>query len=155
MITHIFRRYLVAGIMLAGLIPQAVFSDSSDSADLESITVYKSPTCGCCINWVRHLQDKGFRVEAFNREDMNRVKAEAGIPRQLASCHTAMIGGYVIEGHVPAVDIRRLLKERPNVAGLTVPGMPMGSPGMEGPGQDKYEVLTFTRSGDTTVFSYY
>jgi hypothetical protein len=152
---YIFRRYLLAAVMLAGLIPQLAFPESGEPTDLESITVYKSPTCGCCSKWVRHLQDNGFEVEAINRKDMNSVKSEAGIPRQLASCHTATIGGYVIEGHVPAVDIKRLLKERPDVAGLTVPGMPMGSPGMEGSRRDKYEVLTFTKSGDTVVFRRY
>ncbi len=86
---------------------------------------------------------------------MNGVKSDAGIPRKLASCHTAMVGGYVIEGHVPAGDIKRLLKERPDVAGLTVPGMPMGSPGMEGPRQDHYSVLTFTETGKTEVFNRY
>ncbi len=152
---YVFWRTLVAGLMVAGLMPQAAFSDSGKRADLEPITVYKSPTCGCCVKWVRHLQDHGFKVAAINREDMNSVKSAAGIPRRLASCHTAIIDGYVIEGHVPAADIKRLLKERPDVAGLTVPGMPMGSPGMEGPRQDRYDVLTFTREGDTTVFSSY
>lgn len=152
---HVYWRNLVAGVMIAGLIPQSAFSGSDKSADLESITVYKSPACGCCSKWVSHLQDNGFEVEAVNRKDMNSVKSEAGIPSQLASCHTAIIGGYVIEGHVPADDIKRLLTERPDVAGLTVPGMPMGSPGMEGPRQDKYDMLTFTTSGDTTVFSRY
>ncbi len=84
---------------------------------------------------------------------MNNVKSQAGVPRQLASCHTAIIGGYVIEGHVPAADIKRLLQERPAVAGLTAPGMPMGSPGMEGPRQESYSVLTFTRTGSSKVFS--
>ena len=86
---------------------------------------------------------------------MNSIKSQAGVPRQLASCHTATIGGYVIEGHVPAADIKRLLKERPAVTGLTVPGMPMGSPGMEGPRQDRYNVLTFDKAGNSTVFSRY
>ncbi len=152
---HVFWRYLAAGVMLAGLIPQAACSDSDKPADLEPITVYKSPTCGCCSQWVRHLQDNGFEVEAIDQQNMNSIKSEAGITRQLASCHTAIISGYVIEGHVPAVDIKRLLKERPNVAGLTVPGMPMGSPGMEGSRQDSYDVLTFSRKGETTVFSRY
>jgi len=152
---HVFWRSLAAGVMLAGLIPQMACSDSGKLADLESITVYKSPTCGCCSQWVRHLQDNGFEVEAINRKDMNSIKSEAEIPRQLASCHTAIIGDYVVEGHVPAADIKRLLKEQPDVAGLAVPGMPMGSPGMEGHRQDSYEVLTFTKTGDTTVFSRY
>ena len=153
MTKYIFWFNLIAGILIAGLVPQVAFSDSAESADLEPITVYKSPTCGCCGKWVQHLQDNGFEVEVINQSDMNGVKSEAGISRQLASCHTAIIDGYVIEGHVPAADIKRLLKERPDVAGLTVPGMPMGSPGMEGHRQDRYEVLTFTRTGDTTVFS--
>ena len=149
---HISRQIMVAGIMLATLIPRLALAES---AGLESITVYKSPTCGCCSKWVRHLQDNGFAVEAIDRNDMNAVKLKSGIPRQLSSCHTAIIDGYVIEGHVPAVDIRRLLKDRPAVAGLTVPRMPMGSPGMEGPRHDNYDVLTFTSSGDTTVFGRY
>ncbi|MFV1974012.1 MAG: DUF411 domain-containing protein [Thiohalobacterales bacterium] len=150
---YIFWRNLAAGVMLAGLLPQPAYSDSGGQAGLEPITVYKSPTCGCCTKWVSHLQENGFEVEPINRQNMNEVKTEAGIPRKLASCHTAMVGGYVIEGHVPAADIKRLLKERPEVAGLTVPGMPMGSPGMEGHRKDNYKVLTFTRTGDTTVFS--
>ena len=151
----LFFRNLMAGILLAGLIPQLAFADTDKSTELEPITVYKSPTCGCCTKWVSHLQDNGFEVEAINKSDMGSVKLDAGIPRQLASCHTAMIEGYVIEGHVPAADIKRLLKERPDVAGLTVPGMPMGSPGMEGHRKDNYEVLTFTKSGETKVFSRY
>jgi len=152
---YIFLRNLMAGILLAGLMPHFAFADSGKHAELESITVYKSPTCGCCSKWVSHLQDNGFEVEAIDKNDMNSVKQGAGIPRKLASCHTAMIGGYIIEGHVPAADIKRLLEERPDVAGLTVPGMPMGSPGMEGHRKDNYEVLTFTRSGETKVFSRY
>ena len=149
-----FWRNLIPVILLAGLIPQVAHSDPAQP-EMESITVYKSPTCGCCSKWVSHLQANGFEVEAIDRQNMNDVKLDAGIPRQLASCHTAKIGGYVIEGHVSAADIKRLLKERPDVAGLAVPGMPMGSPGMEGHRQDRYEVLTFTGSGDTAVFSRY
>lgn len=152
---HVFFRSLLAGILLTMLVPQLALSESGKPAELEPISVYKSPTCGCCNKWVSHLQENGFKVDTINRRDMNGVKSEAGIPRQLASCHTAIIGGYVIEGHVPAADIKRLLKERPDVTGLTVPGMPMGSPGMEGARQDSYEVMTFTRSGATTVFSRY
>lgn len=150
---HRFFRNLAAGVMLAGLASQAACSDTGNT--LESITVYKSPTCGCCTKWISHLEDNGFKVEAVNRSNMDGVKSEAGIPRQLASCHTAKVGGYLIEGHVPAADIKRLLKEQPDVAGLTVPGMPMGSPGMEGQRKDSYDVLTFTRAGDTGVFNQY
>ncbi|TNF98004.1 MAG: DUF411 domain-containing protein [Gammaproteobacteria bacterium] len=148
-----FWRILSTVFLAAVLVPQAACSDTDRKAELESITVYKSPTCGCCTKWVNHLQANGFEVETIDLQDMNPVKVEAGISRQLASCHTAKTGGYVIEGHVPADDIKRLLKERPDVAGLTVPGMPMGSPGMEGNRKDNYDVLTFTKTGETTVFS--
>ena len=152
---HIFWRNLIAGVLLAGLMPQLALAEAGKHAELDSITVYKSPTCGCCSKWVSHLQENGFEVEAIDQNDMNSVKQAAGIPRKLASCHTARIDGYIIEGHVPAADIKRLLQERPEVAGLTVPGMPMGSPGMEGHRQDKYDVLTFTESGKTGIFSRY
>ncbi len=150
-----FRRLYIISLIAGLIITPVACSDTDQPTELEAITVYKSPTCDCCSKWVRHLQDNGFRVEAINRKNMNSVKSEAAIPRPLASCHTAIIDGYVIEGHVPAADIRRLLKERPDVAGLTVPGMPMGSPGMEGHRKDNYKVLTFTRTGETSVFSQY
>ena len=120
------------------------------------ITVYKSPTCGCCKKWVAHLEDNGFDVTAKNVADVNPVKAENGLPPVLASCHTALIDGYVIEGHVPADDIKRLLKEKPAIAGLSVPGMPVGSPGMEQGGRkDKYDVVAFDNKNQMTVFSSY
>ncbi|NIA02608.1 MAG: DUF411 domain-containing protein [Planctomycetia bacterium] len=128
------------------------FSTQSASAE-ETITVYKSPTCGCCTKWISHLEENGFKVKAINTNDVIKLKKEAGLKPQLASCHTAFVEGYAIEGHVPASDIKRLLAERPAVKGLTVPGMPMGSPGMEGPRKDRYSVLTFDDSGKTTVFS--
>lgn len=129
--------------------------ERQSNVTLETITVYKSPTCGCCKKWVQHLRDSGFNVESRDVQNVNKIKIAAGVSPRLASCHTAFVGDYVIEGHVPAADILRLLKTRPDVAGLTVPGMPMGSPGMEGARKDKYEVLTFTGSGDTAVFSRY
>ena len=117
------------------------------------VVVYKSPTCGCCENWVSHLKENGFSVEVHNQRNMDQVKAELGVPRHLQSCHTAMVDGYVVEGHVPASDIKRLLKEKPDVVGLTAPGMPMGSPGMDGPRKDPYDVLTFKRNGKTSVYA--
>jgi hypothetical protein len=119
----------------------------------DTIIVYKSPTCGCCTKWISHLEENGFKVNAIDTKDMYTVKKEAGLPYGLGSCHTGIIGGYTIEGHVPASDIKRLLAERPAVRGLAVPGMPMGSPGMEGPRKDRYSVLTFDEAGKTTVFS--
>jgi hypothetical protein len=119
------------------------------------VTVYKSPTCGCCAEWVTHLRRRGFRVTVEDRTDLQPIKARHGVPTELQSCHTALIGGYVVEGHVPADLIERLLRERPKIAGLAVPGMPVGSPGMEVPGvpADRYRVLAFDRNGKTEVYA--
>lgn len=117
------------------------------------ITVYKTPNCGCCRNWVEHLRKHGYRVEVVDQEDVTPVKRQRGVPRGLASCHTAVVEGYTLEGHVPADVVDRLLKERPKVAGLAVPGMPMGSPGMEGGVPEPYEVYTFDRSGPRSVYA--
>ena len=117
------------------------------------VVVYKSPTCGCCSKWINHLRENGFSVDVYNRQDMGPVKAGLGVPRHLQSCHTATVGDYIVEGHVPADDIVRLLKEKPAVKGLTVPGMPMGSPGMEGPRSDPYDVLSFQKNGKTAVYA--
>lgn len=120
----------------------------------QSIHVYKSPTCGCCTDWVDHLESNGFEVEVTETHDMNRVKMEAGLSPNLASCHTALVGDYVIEGHVPADDIHRLIANAPKARGLAVPGMPAGSPGMEmGDRKDHYQVLMFNDNGQTKVFA--
>jgi hypothetical protein len=129
------------------LVPAAV------AAGPDEMTVYKSPTCSCCSKWVKHLEDHGFTVEAHDVPNLDSTKREAGVPRTLAACHTGFIGGYVIEGHVPAEDVKRLLEERPQVSGLAVPGMPIGSPGMEGPNPETYRVLSFDRQGRIEVFS--
>lgn len=117
------------------------------------ITVYKDPNCGCCSKWIEHLIKHGYRVNEKNTAEMTEIRRGLGVPERLESCHTAVVNGYLIEGHVPAPDIKRLLKEKPRVLGLAVPGMPMGSPGMEGPRTDRYEVLSFDKSGKTTVFA--
>lgn len=119
------------------------------------VTVWKSPTCGCCGGWVDHLEEEGFEVEVVDSYDLQAVKAEHGVTADLASCHTAVVDGYVVEGHVPAEDIRRLLAERPDVAGIAAPGMPVGSPGMEVEGRapDAYDVVVFTRDGERSVFA--
>lgn len=119
-----------------------------------TMKVYKSPTCGCCGDWVDHMEENGFEVDVTDTDNMNKVKQDAGLSPQLASCHTAFIGDYVIEGHVPADDVRRLMKEQPDAHGLSVPGMPAGSPGMEMEGRkDNYQVLLFNESGQTRVFA--
>ena len=109
------------------------------------MTVYKDPNCGCCGNWVKHMEAAGHTVKTVNTEDMDSIKTTLGVPEQLRSCHTVKVDGYILEGHVPAADVERLLSERPKARGLAVPGMPIGSPGMEitGTPSDKYEVILF------------
>ncbi len=126
----------------------------SEGEPLE-ITVYMSPTCGCCGEWVTHLEEHGFEVETRLREDMFTVKESFSIPRPLASCHTGLVNGYLVEGHVPAEDIKSFLQDAPDDArGLTVPAMPIGSPGMEMEGrEDPYDVLIMRQDGRTTVFA--
>jgi hypothetical protein len=123
------------------------------ASEATAITVYKTPTCGCCKKWVEHLEKNGFRVETHDVGDVSPVKAQHGVPGDLHSCHTGLVGGYVVEGHVPADVIRKLLAERPQVAGVAVPGMPMGSPGMEGPYTQHYDVVAFTQEGKTSVYA--
>jgi len=135
------------------LLATSGFLISQQQAMAADVVVYKSPTCGCCDAWVSHLEKNGFNVEVHNQRNMTPIKSRMGVPGHLQSCHTAMVDGYVIEGHVPAEDIVRLLKEKPKVKGLSVPGMPMGSPGMEGPRKDPYNVLTFQSDGKTSVYS--
>ena len=118
-----------------------------------AITVYKSPTCGCCGAWVKHLNSNGFKVEAHDVADLDSIKRRLGVRPELASCHTASVGGYTIEGHVPASDIKRLLAERPKAKGLAVPGMPVGSPGMETGPPQPYATLLFDQAGGTQVFA--
>lgn len=127
-------------------------SGRTEAAGTE-IHVYKSATCGCCTKWIDHLEAEGFQVTAENVDDLVTVKRNAGVPADMGSCHTAYIGDVVIEGHVPADVIRDFLKERPEGAvGLSVPGMPIGSPGMEGPNPETYQVMVFDKDGNRGVF---
>jgi len=122
------------------------------------IEVWKSPSCDCCTGWVEHLQDNGFAVKVKDTSlaMLDQIKRQAGITDKLASCHTGKIDGYVVEGHVPAADIKRLVSEKPDVAGLTVPGMPIGSPGMEvDDKREPYDVLLLRKDGTTEVFAKY
>lgn len=116
------------------------------------ITVYKSATCGCCKKWVEHLRANGFTVTARDVDDLAEIKTSLGVPAALQSCHTAVCGRYVIEGHVPADVIRKLQKEQPRIAGLAVPGMPNDAPGMDGAGNG-YQVIAFERTGRTRVYA--
>jgi len=117
------------------------------------VTVYKSPTCGCCGKWVEHMRANGFDVTVNDMPDVAPIKDKQGVPASLRSCHTALIGGYAIEGHVPADLIKKLLKDKPNAAGLAVPGMPMGSPGMEGATKDTYNIVLFDKAGKASVYA--
>lgn len=120
------------------------------------IVVYRSPTCGCCSKWMDHLQENNFNVKEIRSNDVQALKDKYGITTELASCHTAIVDGYAIEGHVPANDIKTLLKTKPNVAGISVPGMPIGTPGMEmGGDKETFDVFSFERGKPEQVFNSY
>ncbi len=174
----LFSGWLLATLLLAGCnssseptaghAPKAGHAQSvppvSQSADanapaqpLPEVVMYKSPTCECCTGWAEHLRRNGFSVVEHKRDDMSAIKTRFGISEPLASCHTASVDGYIIEGHVPAADVERLLRERPKIAGLSAPGMPMKSPGMQAADQPPqgYSVLAFDKAGNTTVYHQY
>lgn len=136
----------------------SVYAPLVHAARREKMTVWKSPTCGCCTDWIEHVEAAGFAVE-IRDEGNNAARRRLGMPMALGSCHTATVGNYVIEGHVPAPDIWRLLKAQPQALGLAVPGMPIGSPGMDGPEyggkKDAYDVLLVARDGATSRFARY
>lgn len=117
------------------------------------IVVYKSPTCGCCGKWVDHMDDAGFTVDVEDRRDLAPIKSKLGVPVRMQSCHTAEVGDYIVEGHVPADLVKRMIDEKPDIRGLAVPGMPMGSPGMEGPRKDPYNVIAIGNDGRLKVFA--
>ena len=149
--------FVVASVIASSAIGWAALRAEPQAKDANrTVLVYKSPTCGCCTLWTEHLRANGFQVEAQNVSDARllALEQEAGIGDDLASCHTAKVGGYIVEGHVPATDIQRLLKERPPVIGIAVPGMPLGSPGMEQGGRrDSFNVIAFSKGGRRSVFA--
>lgn len=126
------------------------------ASELPEFDVYRDPSCSCCGGWIDHLAEQGFQPKSIPTDDMDALKQQYGVPEALTSCHTAVIDGYVIEGHVPADDIKRLLAERPHIVGIAVPGMPVGTPGMEsGDDRDSFSVLSFDEQGNTEVFNEY
>ncbi len=147
------RRLLLAG--LATLLLPALGQAQSKPVQGPLVEIWKSPTCGCCKDWVSHLEEHGFRTRIYDTGN-TAMRARLGIPAELGGCHTALVAGYAIEGHVPAADIQRLLKSKPRAIGLAVPGMPIGSPGMDGPDyggrHDAYDVLLLADNGQTSVF---
>ncbi len=153
----ISRRSLLVGLATAAgaFAAFAAFPVWAQQA-LPKMTVTKDPSCGCCGAWVEHVRKAGFAVEVIESAEVNRLKVRLGVPQALTSCHTAEIGGYVIEGHVPADAIKRLLSEKPRAKGLAVPGMPVGSPGMEVEGveDDHFDVVLFGPAGERTFARY-
>lgn len=145
-------RNFLAIALLAAAMTGHVPVRSADNA-LPAMTVYKSPNCGCCEKWIQHLREAGFPVSAHDHGNLDRVRGQLGVPRALAGCHTAQVAGYAIEGHVPAAQIRRLLSEKLDVTGISVPGMPIGSPGMESEGGRAYRVLAWRKDGSSSVYS--
>lgn len=142
--------YSAAAMLIAGAI-----GVSAQATPKATAVVYKTSSCGCCKLWVEHLKANGFTVEAkdVSADEVRAVSKAAGLKDDDTSCHTAKIGGYIVEGHVPASDIQRLLKEKPAIAGIAAPGMPQGSPGMEQGSKEPYDVVAFTKDGKTKIFS--
>ena len=153
---HSSRRQLLQISAVATLLPLMGMARAQSA--LPQVEVWKDASCGCCKDWIAHMEKNGFRVRAHETGN-NAIRARLGLAQQYASCHTALVGGYVIEGHVPASDVKRLLGERPRALGLAVPGMPIGSPGMDGPvyggRRDPYAVLLVQRDGSSRVFKRY
>ncbi len=142
-----------SGNVAASATSAAAAVTDADNGELPTALVYKTPTCGCCNLWVDHLREAGFEVDARNLNDLIPVKIDAGVPPRMSSCHTALIDGYVVEGHIPAEHVKRMLDERPDIVGIAVPGMPIGSPGMEGIGARPYQVLSWDREGNVEVYA--
>ena len=142
----------LGNLIVIALVAWAAVAPAPAPADPPAVQVFKSPSCECCAKWVEHLRAHGFTVEVTDVPDVERVKREHGVPERLSSCHTALVGGYFVEGHVPAEDVKRLLEKRPRIAGLALPGMPIGSPGMEGPNPEPFDVLAVDAKGQASVF---
>jgi hypothetical protein len=136
------RATLAAALMMIGT-----------AANATGMTVSKSPTCGCCAKWIEHARAHGFTVKVVEIDDIMAAKSKHNVPDKLASCHTSLVRGYVVEGHVPAADIKKLLAAKPKAIGIAVPGMPAGSPGMEAGFTQPYETLLFRADGSTSVFA--
>ena len=146
----------VAIAFLLCLSPVAIAATASDAADAVEIMVYRDPSCHCCGRWMDHLREQGFEPRNIPTENMDAFKQQHGIPDELASCHTAVVNGYLIEGHVPAADIKQLLAEQTQVAGIAVPGMPIGTPGMESEeDSDPFTVFSFDNQGNVTALNEY
>jgi len=148
-----FGIVVASGLLLVSVGAAAKRGNATPTKPI-AIKVYKTPTCGCCKGWVQHLRDNGFQVETMDMPDLSMIKQKYGVKKELQACHTAIVNGYVVEGHVPADVILKMLKEHPAVAGIAVPGMPSGSPGMEGGAKQAYDVVSFDKAGHTRVYAH-
>lgn len=157
--TDAIRTFAFAAAMAVALTATGCIAETppeAPAAEAAEMVVYHDPNCGCCGKWIEHMEQHGFSVESVHESNMNAIKQKLGVPENLPSCHTATVDGYVIEGHVPAEDVMKLLKGRPQAKGLSVPGMPLGSPGMEYNNQRQaYDVVLFDEAGNTSVFNHY
>ena len=154
------RRFVQTSLSVLALTALGYSKVGTAAIQPETVTVWKTPTCGCCKDWVIHLRKEGFNVVTHDVNDTAPVRQKLGLPTKFGSCHTAQVGGYVLEGHVPAQEVKRLLREKPAAIGLAVPGMPVGSPGMEMKGdmlgvRDAYDVLLVTADGNSRVYESY
>ena len=151
------RKLFTLIVALVAIGAAGLWAQAQRGAAGPSVDVFKSATCGCCAKWVDHMREAGFVVHVTDLQEpeLQKIKARYGVPATARSCHTARVDGFTVEGHVPASEVKRLLKEKPPVAGVAVPGMPIGSPGMESPNitAQPYQVLTFDKAGATTVYA--
>ena len=149
------KRIVAIAIIVFAFAGGWLYAGRTPLANGTKVAMFQNPACGCCSKWAAHMENNGFTVETHKTDQLNSIKEREGVTPETAGCHTSMVDGYLVEGHVPAREVARLISERPNVKGITVPGMPMGSPGMEGGRTDRYEVLTIDHEGNTAVFSSY
>jgi len=151
----ITRRRVLFALSVVAVAGSGALILAPSPLEAEEVVVYKDPSCECCDGWARHMRQNGFSVVVNSVDDMTPIKRELGVPDAVESCHTANVGGYLVEGHVPADDIKRMLAQRPDIKGLAVPGMPMSAPGMDSPDREPFTVLAFDAEGMTRVFASY
>ncbi len=149
------KRIAVIAVVLVAFAGGWLYAGRTPLVDGTKVVMYQNPACGCCSKWAAHMEATGFTGEIHKTDQLNSIKQREGITPETASCHTSMVDGYLVEGHVPAREIARLITDRPDVKGIAVPGMPMGSPGMEGGRTDHYDVLSIDHEGNTAVFASY
>lgn len=156
LISFSFKAKVLAEVEQGAIIKNVSEVDGLKTVESIEIEVYRSPTCGCCSKWLDHLRQNNFKVTDHLTNDVQLIKDKYGVPKNMASCHTALVGGYVVEGHVPAADIKKLLKVKPVIIGISVPGMPVGTPGMEmGSKKDPYKVVSFDKEKQYKVVNSY